>query len=95
MRRPGRASTAAQCMHDLHHIALVQCVLGMPPARHDFAIDLHCHTPLCQPFLLEQGCQWQVVGKRTRGAVELNVHVIIVASRAVRTRVFALCGDAA
>lgn len=53
-------------MHDLHDIALVQCMLGMPSARHDFAIDLHSNATLCKAFLVQQRGQRQVVGQRTQ-----------------------------
>jgi len=89
------ASTAAQRVHDFNHIPLAQQMFGMPSTRHDFAIDLYRNAAPYQVFLLQQGGQRQVVGKRAWGAVELNVHGIIVASRAVFGARFVLRDDVA
>ncbi|KAG1239011.1 hypothetical protein G6F68_018727 [Rhizopus microsporus] len=73
------ASTAAQRVHDLHHVALGQDMLAMAAAADDLAVDLHRHPALQQLLGLKQIVKGRRSGQGTGFAIELDVHRRVVA----------------
>lgn len=66
-------------MYDFNVIAVLQQMLRMPPARHDFAVDLDGDAALGQVVLLQQRGEGAGFWKRQRVAIEHDVHAAIVA----------------
>lgn len=67
-------SAAAERVHDLDHITVLQCMSGMLRARDDFTVDLHRHAALAQAFGLQQLMQGEGGLKLAGFAIELDIH---------------------
>lgn len=73
-------------LHDFDAIAFTQCVLGMPAAWHDFAVDFDCDAAFTVSRFGEQRGDRGGGGAFVRLAIEKNLHLQSVTPRDASVR---------
>src|SRR4249919_9895 len=75
---PAPSSAAADCLHDLHAVAVAQSMRRVPAARDDVAIDLDRHAPLRIAGRFEQFGNRERLGHITGFAVQMDAHAVVL-----------------